>query len=103
MNLIDLLDPDHDGAMARDLRSIRSNHCGVDEQDSETIGECLYTCPDESDHENGSPLNFNTKLLRDVEARYFNRLERPADIDVQIKKAFQEGAALIERDSGGIF
>jgi hypothetical protein len=89
MNLIDLLDPDHDGAMARDLRSIRSNHSGVDEQDSETIGECLYTCPDESDHENGSPLNFSSSLSR----CYFNRLERPADIDSQIKKAFQEGCA----------
>ena len=94
MNLIDLLDPDHDGAMARDLRSIRSNHSGVDEQDAETIGECLYSCPDESDHENGSPLNFTSHHSRDVEARCFNRLERPADIDNQIRKAFQDGSII---------
>ena len=93
MNLIDLLDPNHDGAQARDARDAREGHYGLDEQDEEVIAAMLYTCPDESDHEHGSPLNFTSDHPRDARERCFNRLERAADIDIQIRKAFQDGDA----------
>lgn len=96
MNLIDLLDPDFDGAMARDIAAIRDGHSAPCEDDCETLLRSLYTCPDESAHEGGSPLNFRPSRHR-MDDSTFNSVERPDDIDRQIQKAMIEGLEAEDR------
>lgn len=61
MNLIDLLDPDHDGYRSRAIRDEREVRSGVCDDDVERTAPYIGVCPDESDHEDGSPLDFGNE------------------------------------------
>tara|TARA_R110000868_G_scaffold67046_1_gene199214 strand:- start:6598 stop:6855 length:258 start_codon:yes stop_codon:yes gene_type:complete len=58
MNLIDLFDLDHVGSQARQCANFRESQYSPCEDDCEITAPYIGLLPDESDHENGSPLNF---------------------------------------------
>lgn len=58
MNWLDLFDDGGIGDRARFQEQEREDRHGPCEDDIEVVAPWIGMCPDESDHENGSPLNF---------------------------------------------
>ena len=90
MNLIDLLDPDHDGYQARTFSEERERRHGLTDSDDAVIAAALYIMPEESEHEHGSPLNFSSaKHSKDRFA--YTSLGNGRAIDLAIKRAMKLG------------
>lgn len=54
----DDIDPNHAGYLQRALAAERDKRYGLAEDDDRKIAPYIGICPDESDHEGGSPLDF---------------------------------------------
>lgn len=70
-----MIDEKHDGYQRRAIENERASRSGIDEQDDEQFG-CLGICPDESNTEHGSPLNFGNDAHRSASSYFANNLRR---------------------------
>ena len=79
MNWLDLFDDDALGQQARFCAEMREERSGLTDGDDSVIAPYIGMCPDESDHEDGSPLNFGRVACS------------AAEMDRQIQQAFRNG------------
>ena len=92
MNLIDLLDPDHDGFQARTFSEEREHRHGLTDSDDAVIAAALYIMPEESEHEGGSPLNFAPGMhSRDFFDWHWNSISNDRSIAAAIDQACRMG------------
>lgn len=75
MNLIDAIDPDHDGYLRRALAAERERRHGVTEDDDSFVAPYINMMPEESETEEGSPLNFGNDATTSA-GRYFRENAR---------------------------
>lgn len=64
MNLIDLFDPNHEGYQARTYTTMRESFHGPCEDSAEVVAPYIDLCPDETDIEGVSILNFTQGFNR---------------------------------------
>ena len=66
------------------LRELEQDRSGPDEGDAEATTELMLYLPEESEHEEGSPINFNSYQEN-------HRLDSEAFIDFTIQEAYRQG------------
>jgi hypothetical protein len=68
------------------LRELEQDRSGPDEGDAEATTELMLYLPEESEHEEGSPINYRGSFAPEN-----HRLDSEAFIDSQIQEAYRQG------------
>ena len=66
MNWLDLFDDQAQGEQARFCAEVREDKHSPCEDDATVVAPYIGRCPDESDHEKGSPLDFGSRAQDNV-------------------------------------